>query len=79
MISSPYTLLEAFTPRERWIGGYTDPAGEAVSVRDGLHRHLGDAFRPAAPPRDVPFVIRETRRKHQHTIAELTVWQRRPD
>jgi hypothetical protein len=26
-------------------------------------------------PRDVPFVIRETRRKFQHTVAELTVWE----
>jgi hypothetical protein len=25
---------------------------------------------------DVPFVIRETARKHQHTIAEMTVWRR---
>jgi len=24
----------------------------------------------------VGFVIRETRRKFQHTVAELTVWQR---
>jgi hypothetical protein len=26
-------------------------------------------------PRDFPFVIRETRRKHQHTIAQMTVWE----
>jgi hypothetical protein len=25
---------------------------------------------------DIPFVIRETARKHQHTIAEMTVWRR---
>jgi len=24
----------------------------------------------------VPFVIRETRRKHQHTLAEATLWER---
>jgi hypothetical protein len=23
---------------------------------------------------DVPFVIRETRRKFQHSVAELTIW-----
>jgi len=26
-------------------------------------------------PRDIPFVIRETRRKFQHTIAEMTIWE----
>jgi hypothetical protein len=28
-------------------------------------------------PLQVPFVIRETRRKFQHTVSELTVWRRR--
>jgi len=26
-------------------------------------------------PREVPFVIRETRRKFQHSLAELTAWE----
>ena len=26
--------------------------------------------------RDVPFVIRETARKFQHTIADMTIWER---
>jgi hypothetical protein len=28
-------------------------------------------------PQDVPFVIRETARKFQHTVAQLTCWERR--
>ena len=27
-------------------------------------------------PQDVPFVIRKTRRKFQHTLAEVTLWER---
>jgi hypothetical protein len=27
-------------------------------------------------PRDVEFVIRETARKFQHTLSQLTVWER---
>ena len=27
-------------------------------------------------PQDIEFVIRETRRKFQHTVAELTAWER---
>jgi hypothetical protein len=26
---------------------------------------------------NVPFVIRETARKYQHSIAEMTVWERK--
>jgi len=26
----------------------------------------------------VPFVIRETRRKFQHTLSEVTIWERLP-
>ena len=29
-------------------------------------------------PQDMEFVLRETRRKFQHTLAELTVWERKP-
>ena len=34
-------------------------------------------FRPVGEPRQVPFVIRETARKYQHTLAEMTVWEKR--
>ena len=75
VISSPYTLLEDFTPRRNWVGGYYDN-GRPVTVLDGIKACLGDRFRMVGEPEDIPFVIRETRRKHQHTIAQLTKWQR---
>ncbi|PVY76490.1 putative 4-mercaptohistidine N1-methyltransferase [Tamilnaduibacter salinus] len=74
VLTSPYTLLPDFTPRGEWIGGYEDN-GQAVTVRDGLSHHLSRRFRPLGEPEDVPFVIRETRRKFQHTVAELTAWE----
>jgi hypothetical protein len=27
-------------------------------------------------PQNVPFVIRETRRKFQHTLSEVSLWER---
>lgn len=75
VISSPYTLLEEFTPRANWIGGYY-ANGHPVTVLDGMKQRLSDHFRLAAEPEDIPFVIRETRRKHQHTVAQLTIWER---
>lgn len=75
VITSPYTWLEEFTPRERWLGGIKID-GENVTTRDGLRAALGDRFRLVADPRDLEFVIRETARKFQHTVAEVTVWER---
>mmetsp|Transcript_2671 Transcript_2671/g.6427 ORF Transcript_2671/g.6427 Transcript_2671/m.6427 type:complete len:762 (+) Transcript_2671:171-2456(+) len=75
-IASPYTWLEEYTPKERWLGGYVDAAGKEVSTLDGLKAHLEPHFRMLKDPIDVPFVIRETRRKHQHTLSQLSIWER---
>lgn len=75
VISSPYTLMEEFTPRNNWIGGF-ELNGQPRSVLDGMRDILSDHFELIQSPMDVTFVIRETRRKFQHTIAELTAWRR---
>lgn len=75
VISSPYTLLEDFTPRANWIGGFQHN-GQPRTVLDGMRELLTDHFEEIQAPQDVPFVIRETRRKFQHTIAELSAWRR---
>jgi len=74
VLTSPYTWDLASTEKEEWLGGYRT-AGEPVWGLDGLKKTLVPHFRLLAEPRDLPFVIRETRRKFQHTIAELTVWE----
>ncbi len=75
MITSPYTLLPEFTPRKRWLGGFEEN-GRALSVLDGLRQHLEPDFTLLKPTQDIPFVIRETARKYQHTLAEATLWRR---
>jgi len=52
-----------------------DP-GRPVTTLDGLEAILGRHFRLVGAPLAVPFVIRETRRKFQHTLSEATVWER---
>jgi putative 4-mercaptohistidine N1-methyltranferase len=74
VLTSPYTWLEEFTKKEEWLGGYRE-AGEPVWSLDGLKETLAPHFRLHGEPQDVPFVIRETRRKFQHSLAELTVWE----
>ena len=75
-LTSPYTWLEEYTEKQHWIGGYKE-SGENLMTLDGLHRILKTHFEPFGEPQDIPFVIRETARKYQHSIAQLTLWKRR--
>jgi 5-histidylcysteine sulfoxide synthase/putative 4-mercaptohistidine N1-methyltranferase len=75
VIASPYTWLEEFTRKENWVGGVRR-AGEPFTTLEGLQEQLGANFRLHGEPRDLPFVIRETARKFQHTISQVTVWER---
>jgi putative 4-mercaptohistidine N1-methyltranferase len=73
VITSPYTWLEEYTPKEKWLGGRREH-GEPLTTFAGLLGHLEPAFE-LVHRQDIPFVIRETARKHQHTLAELTAWR----
>lgn len=75
MITSPYTWLEEHTPREEWLGGFKKD-GENVTTLDGLKAALGPHFTLVKAPVKVPFVIRETQHKFQHTLSEVTFWKR---
>ncbi|MDY6929569.1 MAG: 5-histidylcysteine sulfoxide synthase [Pseudomonadota bacterium] len=76
VLASPYTWLEEYTKRSEWIGGFKRD-GESHSTLDGLKEILDKNFTLVEAPLSVPFVIRETRRKHQHTLSEVTVWKRK--
>ena len=77
VITSPYTWLEEFTEREKWLGGFKAQTGENYTTLEGIRDALLPEFESAGDPVDVPFVIRETKRKFQHTVAELSVWVKR--
>jgi len=76
IIASPYTWLAGYTSRENWLGGFKQD-GEPVLTLDGLHKHLDENFRFIGGPEEIPFVIRETKRKFQHTLSEFTVWEKK--
>ena len=75
VLTSPYTWLEEFTKRENWVGGIRKD-GEPYYTTQGLQELLGGHFRMIDEPRDIEFVIRKTRRKFQHTISQMTIWER---
>ncbi len=74
VLSSTYTWLESFTPKEKWLGGFKKD-GEPVTTLDGLKEHLELDF-SLAETHDIEFVIRETSRKFQHSIAQMTIWEK---
>lgn len=75
MLTSPYTWLEEHTQRSEWIGGFKQ-AGENLSTLEGIKALLSPHFEMLDEPVDMPFVIRETARKYQHTLSQVTLWKR---
>lgn len=75
-LASPYTWLEEHTPRDKWLGGFKAETGENFTTIDGIAAILAPEFTLAADPIDVPFVIRETRRKYQYGISQLSMWRK---
>ena len=75
IITSPYTWLEEFTERDRWLGG-RQTGEERLTTREGLRRHLSSSFELVGC-KDLPFLIREHARKFQWSVAEATLWRRK--
>ena len=76
VIASPYTWLEEYTKKENWLGGVRR-GGEPYFTLDALRELLSPYFTMWDEPQNVEFVVRETRRKFQHTVSELTAWKRK--
>ncbi len=76
VLASPYTWMEEFTPRDKWLGGFKAQTGENYTTLEGVMEILSPEFKMIGEPLDIPFVMREDSRKYQHTITELTVWEK---
>jgi putative 4-mercaptohistidine N1-methyltranferase len=72
IITTPNTWLESFTAREYWIGA-TSETGEPL---EALKAQLESAFSLDATW-DMPFQIREHRRKYQWSVAQASRWIRK--
>lgn len=76
IVTSPYTWLEDYTPRENWLGGFAGEDGRAVHTLDGLRAALEPQFQLECT-RDLPFLIREHARKYQWSVAQASIWTRK--
>ena len=75
MITSPYTWQESSTNKEFWLGGYVDENGDEVYTIDSLKAVLQEKY-DLIHTQDLEFVIKETRRKFQHTISQVSIWRK---
>jgi putative 4-mercaptohistidine N1-methyltranferase len=71
LLTTPFTWIEEYTPREHWIGGRGD-ASSADVLTDLLSPHFELRF-----AKDLPFLIREHARKYQWSVAWGTRWVRK--
>ena len=77
VLVSPYSWDEEFTPRDKWLGGFKANTGENFTTLEGIKQILSDRFDMVGQPVDIPFAMRESTRKSQHGVSELTVWKKR--
>lgn len=76
ILTSPYSWLEEYTPKEKWVGGYYKE-GKGVSTQEGLRGILGShGFKELQQPEDVRFVIKENAWVYQYTLANMTFWKK---
>ena len=69
LLTSPYTWTTEYTPASRWLGS---PSIDSFSA---LQKILRPSFR-LIDRTNLPFLLRETRRKFQYTFADATIWQK---
>jgi putative 4-mercaptohistidine N1-methyltranferase len=76
VITSPYTWLEEFTPREKWLAGRFNDKGEPIGTLESLKEILAPKFLFRGT-KDLPFLIREHARKFQWSVSQASLWRRK--
>ena len=75
--SSPSSSSSSSSIQSKWIGGYRDDQNRSdVKGFQSLERIFGPNFK-LVEDLDMPFLIRETSREHQWTVAHASVWRRK--
>lgn len=57
--------------------GYKDENGETLNSTQALEDALAKDFVRVKAAQEIPFVIRETKRKFQHTLSEFNVFEKK--
>jgi len=76
VVASPYSWDETITEKDKWLGGIRKD-GEPYTTLTALHEVLAPNFEPVGDARKIPFVLRITQNRFEHTLSEVTVWEKR--
>ncbi|MHC4135364.1 MAG: methyltransferase domain-containing protein [Planctomycetota bacterium] len=76
LVGSPYTWLDSFTPRARWLGGFARD-GAPVRGADAVRAHLAPAFTFVREDQ-LPFFIAHHARSGQLGLAHIQAFVRKP-
>jgi hypothetical protein len=75
VIASPFAWNTRFTPKEVWLGGVVEDGKPKWSV-DELKETLREDFEHLETT-EVPFLIRESKRRYTLIETVVTVWKRK--
>jgi 5-histidylcysteine sulfoxide synthase/putative 4-mercaptohistidine N1-methyltranferase len=75
VMTTPFSWLPEYTPREVWLGGF-ETSGSEVWSEETLLRIMEKDF-VLVKKDHIPLVIREHKRKFQYIVADSYVFQRR--
>jgi hypothetical protein len=75
VITTPFTWLEKFSPKEVWLGGY-QKNGEPIFSEPVLKNLLENDF-ILLERTEMPLLIREHARKFEYIVPLVTVWQKK--
>ncbi len=73
VLTTPFTWMESFTPKQLWFGGQKDAQ---ITSEDSLIDRMSSDFE-LLEKFDMPLLIREHQRKYQLISALASVWRRR--
>jgi SAM-dependent methyltransferase len=77
VLVTPFSWLEEFTPRSKWLGGSYDPvSGEPLRSKEQLQDIMENRGFAKIHEEEMPLVIREHQRKYQYIISEATGWRK---
>lgn len=68
VLVTPYAWLEAWTPREEWLGDNSEESSRVLAdimTRNGFHKLHHE---------EIPFVLAQNDRIYELFVSELTVW-----
>jgi len=77
VIVTPFSWLEQYTHKSKWLGGFPDPvSGEPIHSKEVLRAEMEKRGFVKIHEEQMPLVIREHQRKYQYIVSEATAWRR---